>query len=70
MAKRGKKYNASRARVSRDTRFGDIGEADAFELRRVLDEAKGDAELREQWHRLHLIRDAVRATGCTIPNGG
>lgn len=36
------------------------GEADAFELRRVLDEAKGDAELREQWHRLHLIRDVMQ----------
>ncbi len=35
-------------------------EADAFELRRVLDEAKVDAELREQWHRLHMVRDVLR----------
>ena len=25
-------------------------EADAFELRRMLDEAQGDEALREQWH--------------------
>ncbi len=36
------------------------GEADAFELRRVLDEAKQDEALREQWHRLHLLRDVLR----------
>ena len=36
------------------------GEADAFELRRVLDEAKHDDQLREEWHRLHLIRDFMR----------
>lgn len=36
------------------------GEADAFELRRVLDEAGQDAELREQWHRLHVMRDFMR----------
>ena len=35
-------------------------EADAFELRRVLDEAKHDEALREQWHRLHLLRDVMR----------
>jgi sigma-E factor negative regulatory protein RseA len=36
------------------------GEADAFELRRVLDEATQDESLREQWHRLHLMRDVLR----------
>ncbi len=36
------------------------GEADAFELRRVLDEATHDDELREQWHRFHLMRDLMR----------
>jgi sigma-E factor negative regulatory protein RseA len=35
-------------------------EADAFELRRVLDEAKHNEGLREQWHRFHLIRDLLR----------
>lgn len=36
------------------------GEADAFELRRVLDEAKADEDLRERWHRMHLLRDIMR----------
>ena len=36
------------------------GEADAFELRRVLDESKGNEELREQWHRYHLLRDVIQ----------
>jgi len=35
-------------------------EADAFELRRVFDEAKLNDELREQWHRFHLVRDLLR----------
>ena len=35
-------------------------EADAFELRRVLDEAKHNDDLREQWHRFHLVRDLLR----------
>lgn len=35
-------------------------EADAFELRRVLDEASADPELREQWHRMHILRDVLR----------
>ena len=35
-------------------------EADAFELRRVLDEAKQDSDLREQWYRLALVRDVMR----------
>ena len=37
-------------------------EADAFELRRVLDEAKADEALREQWQRFHLIRDLMQKT--------
>jgi len=36
------------------------GEADAFELRRVLDEATNNDELREQWHRFHVMRDFMR----------
>ncbi|NKB97487.1 MAG: hypothetical protein GKR90_03160 [Pseudomonadales bacterium] len=36
------------------------GEADAFELRRVLDESKNDPQLRELWHRQHLVRDILR----------
>ncbi len=35
-------------------------EADAFELRRVLDEAKQDESLREQWYRFALVRDVMR----------
>jgi len=35
-------------------------EADAFELRRVLDEAKENGELREQWHRFHIMRDLMQ----------
>ncbi len=35
-------------------------EADAFELRRVLDEAKADEDLCERWHRMHLLRDFMR----------
>ncbi|MEQ8691004.1 MAG: sigma-E factor negative regulatory protein [Pseudomonadales bacterium] len=35
-------------------------EADAFELRRVLDESCADPELREQWHRMHLARAAMQ----------
>lgn len=35
------------------------GEADAFELRRVLDEASQDDGLREQWHRMHMVRDVL-----------
>lgn len=38
-------------------------EADAFELRRVLDEAKQDDQLREQWHRFHLLRDVLQEQG-------
>lgn len=34
-------------------------ETDAFELRRVLDEARGNPELREQWHRMHMVCDVL-----------
>ena len=36
-------------------------EADAFELRRVLDEAAENEELRDHWHRLQLMRDVMRS---------
>jgi len=36
------------------------GEADAFELRRVLDELERDPELRSTWDRYHLIGSVMR----------
>lgn len=36
------------------------GEADAFELRRVLDESRNDPELRALWHRQHLVRSVMQ----------
>jgi sigma-E factor negative regulatory protein RseA len=36
------------------------GEADAFELRRVLDELERDPELRAAWMRYHLIGSVIR----------
>ncbi|MFM7119618.1 MAG: sigma-E factor negative regulatory protein, partial [Gammaproteobacteria bacterium] len=36
------------------------GEADAFELRRVLDELDRDADLRATWSRYHLIGSVIR----------
>jgi len=36
------------------------GEADAFELRRVLDELERDPELRAAWDRYHLIGSVIR----------
>jgi len=36
------------------------GEADAFELRRVLDELDRDEELRATWERYHLIGSVLR----------
>jgi len=36
------------------------GEADAFELRRVLDELDRDPELRAAWDRYHLIGSVIR----------
>lgn len=43
------------------------GEADAFELRRVLDEAKNDPELRTLWYRQHLIRSVMRGEALANP---
>ena len=36
------------------------GEADAFELRRVLDEAKSNPELRGFWYRQHLLQNVLQ----------
>lgn len=36
------------------------GEADAFELRRVLDEARSNPELRSYWYRQHLLSSVIR----------
>ena len=44
-------------------------EADAFELRRVLDEASVDDDLREEWHRMHLIRDLLQDEMCNYSPG-
>jgi sigma-E factor negative regulatory protein RseA len=44
-------------------------EADAFELRRVLDELGRDPELREVWVRYHLIGAALRGELPAIPGG-
>ena len=41
------------------------GEADEFEIRRVLDEATSDAELRGVWERYHLIGSVLRGEGRT-----
>jgi sigma-E factor negative regulatory protein RseA len=39
------------------------GEADEFEIRRVLNEAADDAELRGVWERYHLVRSVMRGEG-------
>jgi len=39
------------------------GEADEFEIRRVLNEAAEDSELRGLWERYHLIRSVMRGEG-------
>ncbi|HEX7035773.1 MAG TPA: sigma-E factor negative regulatory protein [Pseudomonadales bacterium] len=44
-------------------------EADAFELRRVMDELGRDPELRAVWDRYHLIGDVLRADRRTWPRG-
>jgi sigma-E factor negative regulatory protein RseA len=44
-------------------------EADAFELRRVLDELERDPELREVWVRYHLIGAALRGERPAISGG-
>ncbi len=41
------------------------GEADEFEIRRVLNEAENDAELRGVWERYHLVRSVMRGEGRT-----
>ncbi|MDZ7669161.1 MAG: sigma-E factor negative regulatory protein [Gammaproteobacteria bacterium] len=42
-------------------------EADAFELRRVLDELGRDDELRALWERYHLIGNALRGECSALP---
>lgn len=42
-------------------------EADAFELRRVLDELGRDAELRSLWDRYHVIGSALRGDRIPVP---
>ncbi len=39
------------------------GEADEFEIRRVLNEAANDPELRGVWERFHLVRSVMRGEG-------
>ena len=38
-------------------------EADEFEIRRVLNEAASDPELRGVWERFHLVRSVMRGEG-------
>jgi sigma-E factor negative regulatory protein RseA len=45
------------------------GEADEFEIRRVLNETAGDAELRGVWERYHLARSVIRGEGRMIDAG-
>lgn len=42
-------------------------EADAFELRRVLDELGRDDELRSLWNRYHMIGSALRGDRLPVP---
>ncbi len=44
-------------------------EADAFELRRVLDELGRDPELRSLWDRYHMIGSALRGEPVQVPAG-
>jgi len=39
------------------------GEADEFEIRRVLNEAENDPELRGVWERYHLVSSVMRGEG-------
>jgi sigma-E factor negative regulatory protein RseA len=39
------------------------GEADEFEIKRVLNEAADDPELRGVWERYHLVRSVMRGEG-------
>jgi sigma-E factor negative regulatory protein RseA len=42
------------------------GEADEFEIRRVLDETSADAALRGVWDRYHLVGSVLRGEGRTV----
>lgn len=44
-------------------------EADAFELRRVLDELNRDPQLRALWDRYHLIGNVLRGERRGLPGG-
>ena len=41
------------------------GEADEFEIRRVLNETANDSDLRGVWERYHLVRSVMRGEGRT-----
>ena len=43
------------------------GEADEFEVRRVLDEIEHDDEMREKWHRYHLLGAVLRGESLANP---
>ncbi len=45
------------------------GEADEFEIRRVLNEATADPDLRGVWERYHLVRSVMRGEGRTLGVG-
>ena len=45
------------------------GEADAFELRRVLDEARANPDLRGYWHRQHLLGSVIRGEDIGVQEG-
>jgi len=45
------------------------GEADEFEIRRVLNEAAEDSELRGVWERYHLVRSVMRGEGRKLGKG-
>lgn len=45
------------------------GEADEFEIRRVLNEAAEDAELRGVWERYHIVRSVMRGEGRKLGAG-
>jgi sigma-E factor negative regulatory protein RseA len=44
-------------------------EADEFEIRRVLNEAAEDSELRGVWQRYHLVRSVMRGEGRKLATG-
>jgi sigma-E factor negative regulatory protein RseA len=45
------------------------GEADEFEIRRVLDEATADEALRGVWERYHLVSSVLRGEGRSVGAG-